>query len=34
VKVPENPITRHLAEVVNNITFRDPTADWQKDDGS
>ncbi len=34
VKVPENPIARHLAEVVSNITFKDPTAAWQKDDGS
>jgi hypothetical protein len=34
VKVPENPIVRHLAEVVNNITFGDPTAVWQEDDGS
>ncbi len=34
VKVPENPIARHPTEVVNNITFRDPTAAWQEDDGS
>ncbi len=34
VKVPENPIARHLAEVVSNITFRDPIAGWQEDDGS
>jgi hypothetical protein len=24
VKVPKNPITRHLAKVVSNITFKDP----------
>jgi hypothetical protein len=34
VKVPENLIARHLAKVVNNITFRDPTVVWQEDDGS
>jgi hypothetical protein len=34
VKVLENPIVRHPAEVVSNITFRDPTAAWQEDDGS
>jgi hypothetical protein len=34
VKVPENPIVRHLAEVVSNITFKDPIAAWQEDDGS
>jgi hypothetical protein len=34
VKVLENPIARHLAEVVSNITFRDPIAAWQEDDGS
>jgi len=28
VKVPENPIARHLAKVVSNITFRDPTYAW------
>jgi hypothetical protein len=28
VKVPENPTTRHLAEVVSNITFRDPIVAW------
>jgi hypothetical protein len=28
VKVPENPIARHLVEVVSNITFRDPTVAW------
>jgi hypothetical protein len=28
VKVPENPIARHHAEVVTNITFRDPTVAW------
>ncbi len=34
MKVPENPIARHPAEVVSNITFRDPRAAWQEDDGS
>jgi hypothetical protein len=34
VKVLENPIGRHLLEVVSNITFRDPIASWQEDDGS
>jgi hypothetical protein len=34
VKVPENPIARHPAKVVSNITFRDPIVVWQKDDGS
>jgi hypothetical protein len=34
VKVPKNPIARHLAEVVSNITFRDPIVVWQEDDGS
>ncbi len=34
VKVYENPIIRLHVEVVNNITFRDPTAAWQEDDGS
>ncbi len=34
VKVPENPITRHPAEVVSNITFKDPTTPWQEDDGN
>jgi hypothetical protein len=34
VKVLENPIARHPAKVVNNITFRDPTAVWQEDDGN
>ncbi len=34
VKVPENPIARHPAEVVSNITFKDPTTTWQEDDGS
>jgi len=34
VKVPKNPIARHLAEVVSNITFRDPITTWQEDDGS
>jgi hypothetical protein len=28
VKVPENLIARHFIEVVNNITFRDPTVAW------
>jgi hypothetical protein len=34
VKVPKNPIARHPAKVVSNITFRDPIAAWQEDDGS
>jgi hypothetical protein len=34
VKVPENPIVRHLAKVVSNITFKDPTVTWQEDDGN
>jgi hypothetical protein len=34
VKVPENPIARHLVEVISNITFRNPTIVWQEDDGS
>jgi hypothetical protein len=34
MKVPKNPIARHPTEVVNNITFRDPTTAWQEDDGS
>jgi hypothetical protein len=34
VKVPENLIARHFIEVVNNITFRDPTVAWQEDDAS
>jgi hypothetical protein len=34
VKVPENPIARHPTKVVSNITFKDPTAAWQEDDGS
>jgi hypothetical protein len=29
VKMPENPIAKHLTKVVNNITFRDPTVAWQ-----
>jgi hypothetical protein len=28
VKVLENPIARHPAEVVSNITFKDPIAAW------
>ncbi len=34
VKVPENLIARHHAEVVSNITFKDPIVAWQEDDGS
>jgi hypothetical protein len=34
VKVPRNLITRHPVEIVSNITFRDLTVVWQKDDGS
>jgi hypothetical protein len=34
VKVPENLIARHHAEVVSNITFKDPIVVWQEDDGS
>jgi hypothetical protein len=34
VKVSKNPIAKHLAEVVSNITFRDPIAIWQEDDGN
>ncbi len=34
VKVPENPIAKHPAEVVSNITFIDPIVVWQEDDGS
>jgi hypothetical protein len=34
LKVLENPIARHHAEVISNITFRDPTTTWQEDDGS
>ncbi len=28
VKVPKNPIVRHPAKVVSNITFKDSTAAW------
>jgi hypothetical protein len=28
VKVPKNPIARHPAKVVSNITFRNPTVAW------
>jgi hypothetical protein len=34
VKVLENPIAKHHAKVVSNITFRDLIAVWQEDDGS
>ncbi|CAK9875877.1 unnamed protein product [Sphagnum jensenii] len=34
VKVPQNPIVRRPAAVLDPWTFRDPTSAWQEEDGS
>jgi beta-fructofuranosidase len=34
VKVPQNPIVRRPAAVLDPLTFRDPTSAWQEEDGS